>query len=72
MPSLLSPSLTADDLVALIVESADLPEPSFAALLEEIHKHRYSGAVVLHFQHGAPKALELPRPSVTLKIASGT
>lgn len=70
MPSSLdpSPSPTLDDVVSSIIAGMDSPTPSFAALLDEIHRSGYCGPLTLHFQHGRPLSLEFPRPSITLKL----
>lgn len=58
---------TPQDLVYAIVDETNLPEVSFAALLQQIHAKQFTGPVTFHFRRGTPQRVEFPQP-LTLQL----
>jgi len=47
----------------LQLESMDSPkEPTFFDLLESLHRAKFKGPVLLHFDGGKPRVVEFPQP----------
>jgi hypothetical protein len=57
--------------IQVLLAPQDTPPPlTFAAALEALYASHYTGRVILDFQDGRPRGLELPNPA-RLRLVTG-